>query len=111
MKGIISGEHDWVLFIGNSQELSIEGTVNYRVTPGEPMICRTPNGNGYPGSPPECEFCDIVITSMVVTCGKHDHKLLWPMLLQLDAFSEVEESLRDHIFEEHCEPQEREYDG
>jgi hypothetical protein len=91
-----SGLHDWELLIGDSQELAIRGTVHWKVTPGEPMVMYYPDGSGYPGSPPECEFWGVIINEIVLegelSAGD------WPSDLEL----KVEESLRDHIFENHC---------
>ena len=58
----IKGIHNWFLYLGEDEELEIEGTVKYCVTPGDPGCRYTPNGDGWPPSPPECEFYDPRIT-------------------------------------------------
>ena len=38
----------------NGASLTVD--IRYKAHPGEPMVMYYPNGDGYPGSPPEAEF-------------------------------------------------------
>jgi hypothetical protein len=40
--------------------------IYYEVSPGEPMVMYTRNGDGYPGSPPGAEICEVVVTSATI---------------------------------------------
>lgn len=61
---------DWIATIGENQELSVEGTVEYTVTPGDPGCRYTRNGDGWPPTPPEVEFYNERITKVMLSCGE-----------------------------------------
>jgi len=66
-------------------------TIQYRITPGEPMVMYDRNGDGYPGSPDECEILSVRI---------HEH--LYPEWLDLINSSfmqtiDMDEGLRERI--------------
>jgi hypothetical protein len=42
----------------------LEVEVEYDYSPGEEMVMYYPDGSGYPGSPPEIEFTDVLIRSI-----------------------------------------------
>lgn len=45
----------------------IEGDVEYDVTPGDPGCRYTPNGDGWPPSPPEVEFWNERVTKLTIS--------------------------------------------
>lgn len=50
------------------QQLELE--IDYVIYPGEPMVRYTRNGDGYPGSPPECEIHKVRCTSINLADGE-----------------------------------------
>jgi hypothetical protein len=60
-----TGTHDWVAFIGHDQLITIEGTVEYTVTPGVKGCHTQRNGDpGWPDDPPECELETPTVTTI-----------------------------------------------
>lgn len=50
------------------QQLELE--IDYVIYPGEPMVRYTRNGDGYPGSPAECEIHKVRCTSINLADGE-----------------------------------------
>lgn len=50
------------------QQLELE--IDYVIYPGEPMVRYTRNGDGYPGSPAECEIHAVRCTSINLADGE-----------------------------------------
>ena len=48
----------------DSKWLTIEATLHFDVSPGEPMVRYYPDGSGYPGSPPIVELTGITVDSI-----------------------------------------------
>ena len=66
----LRGIHNFVVFDDPERQMvTIEGSVRYTCTPGEPMVRYYKDGSGYPGSPPEVEFFDPMVMAITVSLG------------------------------------------
>lgn len=115
----VKGEHGWVVEVeGEDHTLTIEGTVDYDVTPGDPGVRTFRNGDpGYPPTPPEVEFYNEAIDKVTISLGGNN-VLLGDFVIQnknlaesqrkqfLEMFEGQREQLEEHILMDHCEPDE-----
>lgn len=74
--------------------------IDYKVRPGEPMVMYYPDGSGYPGSPPEIEILEVIVTSVSgETYEKSRIKLIdggWIGTLDRLATEYVEDDIDNH---------------
>lgn len=75
MQSLVRSSLEWTAYVGENQELTIEGTVQFIATPGDPGCRHTRNGDGWPPTPPEVEFYNPVITGMLLSIGDADVRL------------------------------------
>ena len=72
--GIVSTSHDFVLEeVGDNMDQRLEVTVEYDVSPSEPMVRYDANGSGHPGCDGYIDFTSYTVTKYQ---GDNGHELL-----------------------------------
>lgn len=81
--------------LGRGLSVSLDLTIHFSFTPGEEPVCYYPNGDGYPGSPPEVEPYKVTVDRIDGDTYRHDRDALvvsgWASVLDGIATGLVEE--------------------
>lgn len=92
---------EWEIELGPT---IVEFVATFWYRPGEPMVRYYPDGSGYPGSPPDCEYCSVEVHRIVGETYEYnrEEKSDWFLLLDqlVDDMINTDETLLEILSEE-----------